>query len=115
MRQRALVRRPGPRLADGLVTHIARTPVDGELALRQWQGYVDALQAEGWETIEVPAADDCPDAVFVEDTVVVHGDLAVLPTGCRRAQARDGGHRADAGGPRLPDRPDRGARDARRR
>ena len=78
MRQRALVRRPGPRLADGLVTHIARTPVDGELALRQWQGYVDALQAEGWETIGVPAADDCPDAVFVEDTVVVHGDLAVL-------------------------------------
>src|SRR5918998_1147151 len=78
MQQRALVRRPGPRLADGLLTHIDRTPVDGELALRQWQGYVDALRAEGWETIEVPPTDDCPDAVFVEDTVVVHGDLAVI-------------------------------------
>ncbi len=78
MQQRALVRRPGPRLADGLVTHIDRTPVDGELALRQWQGYVDALRAEGWETIEVLPADDCPDAVFVEDTVVVYGDLAVI-------------------------------------
>ncbi|SDX41467.1 dimethylargininase [Geodermatophilus africanus] len=78
MQQRALVRRPGPRLADGLLTHIDRTPVDGELALRQWQGYVDALRAEGWETIEVLPADDCPDAVFVEDTVVVHGDLAVI-------------------------------------
>ena len=78
MQQRALVRRPGPRLADGLVTHIPRTPVDGELALRQWQGYVDALRSEGWETVEVPPADDCPDAVFVEDTVVVHGDLAVI-------------------------------------
>ena len=78
MSTRALVRRPGSRLADGLLTHIARTPVDGDLALRQWQGYVDALQAEGWETIEVPPADDCPDAVFVEDTVVVHGDLAVV-------------------------------------
>jgi dimethylargininase len=78
MNKRALVRRPGPRLAEGLVTHIARSPVDDDLALRQWQGYVDALQAAGWETVEVPPADDCPDAVFVEDTVVVYGDLAVL-------------------------------------
>lgn len=75
---RALVRRPGPRLADGLVTHIDRTPVDLDLARHQWEAYVAALQAEGWETVEVPPADDCPDAVFVEDTVVVHGDLAVI-------------------------------------
>jgi dimethylargininase len=76
--KRALVRRPGPRLAEGLLTHLSRTPVDLDLARRQWHGYVDALQAEGWETIEVPPADDCPDAVFVEDTVVVYGDLAVI-------------------------------------
>ena len=78
MEKRALVRRPGPRLAEGLVTHIPRGDVDGDLALRQWQGYVEAMQAAGWETIEVPPADDCPDAVFVEDTVVVYGDLAVI-------------------------------------
>jgi dimethylargininase len=78
MSMRALVRRPGPHLADGLVTHISRSPIDGDLALRQWQGYVDAVRAAGWETVEVPPADDCPDAVFVEDTVVVYGDLAVL-------------------------------------
>jgi dimethylargininase len=76
--KRALIRRPGPGLADGLITHIDRTPIDADLALRQWHGYVEALQAEGWETIEVPPADDCPDAVFVEDTVVVYGNLAVL-------------------------------------
>jgi dimethylargininase len=75
---RALVRRPGPRLAEGLVTHIDRTPVDVALAMRQWDGYVQALQDEGWEILEVPPADDCPDAVFVEDTVVVYGDLAVV-------------------------------------
>lgn len=78
MRKLALVRRPGPRVAEGLVTHLDRTPVDPDLALRQWQGYVDALHAEGWETVEVEPADDCPDAVFVEDTVVVYGDLAVV-------------------------------------
>ena len=74
----ALVRRPGPRLADGLLTHLERVPVDAELAHRQWVGYVAAMQAEGWELYEVEPADDCPDAVFVEDTVVVYGDLAVI-------------------------------------
>lgn len=78
MNRRALVRRPSPRLAEGLLTHIARKPVDADLARTQWQGYVAALRAAGWETVEVPAADDCPDAAFVEDTVVVYGDLAVI-------------------------------------
>ena len=78
MTRRALVRRPSPRLAEGLLTHIARTPVDAGLALRQWEGYVAALRSEGWETVEVPPADHCPDAAFVEDTVVVRGDLAVI-------------------------------------
>lgn len=78
MNKRALVRRPSPRLADGLLTHIERVPVDADLALRQWERYVHALRSEGWETVEVPAADDCPDAAFVEDTVVVYGDLAVI-------------------------------------
>ncbi len=78
MDKRALVRRPGPRLAEGLLTHIERRRVDVGLALQQWDGYVAALHEEGWETIEVPPADDCPDAVFVEDTVVVLGDLAVI-------------------------------------
>ncbi len=75
---RALVRRPGPALADGLVTHIPRTPVDFDLAQRQWAGYVDALQQQGWTILDVPPADDCPDAVFVEDTMVVFAGLAVI-------------------------------------
>jgi dimethylargininase len=74
----ALIRRPSPRLADGLLTHIDRVPVDADLARQQWVGYVGALTAAGWETVEVPAADDCPDSVFVEDTVVMAGDTAVL-------------------------------------
>lgn len=78
MTKRALVRRPGPRLDAGLLTHLERVPVDVDLALRQWEAYVEALRAEGWETVEVPPADDCPDAVFVEDTVVVLDDLAVI-------------------------------------
>jgi len=76
--RRALVRRPSPRLAEGLVTHVERQQVDVDLALQQWSAYVGALRSSGWETIEVPPVDACPDGVFVEDTVVMYGDRAVI-------------------------------------
>lgn len=78
VRARALVRRPGPRLAEGIVTHIDRVGVDEALAARQWSGYSEALGAAGWDLTEVPPADGCPDAVFVEDTVCVYKDVAVI-------------------------------------
>ncbi len=74
----ALVRRPGPRLAEGLLTHLERTAVDVDLARAQWEAHAGALAAAGWQVVEVEPADDHPDAVFVEDPVVVHGDLAVI-------------------------------------
>ncbi|WP_427896452.1 dimethylarginine dimethylaminohydrolase family protein [Kribbella sp. GL6] len=88
--QRALIRRPSPRLAEGLVTHIERQPVDVALAMRQWESYVAALHDAGWTTIEVPPLDDCPDSAFVEDTMVVYGDIAVIAragAGERRPEA----------------------------
>ncbi|WP_222432321.1 dimethylargininase [Leekyejoonella antrihumi] len=75
---KALVRRPSPRLAEGIVTHLDRTPVDSALAVRQWEGYVAALREHGWQTLEVPPAHDCPDSAFVEDTMVVYERTAVI-------------------------------------
>ena len=60
------------------MTHVERTPVDFDLALQQWHAYVDALHACGWQTIEVAPAADCPDSVFIEDTMVVFRDVAVI-------------------------------------
>lgn len=74
----ALVRQPGPRLTEGIVTHLDRHPVDVDLASRQWNDYKTVLRDAGWDVVEVPPADDCPDATFVEDTMVVRGDLAVI-------------------------------------
>lgn len=73
-----LARRPSPRLAAGELTHLDRVAVDADVALAQWWSYVDAFRAHGWEVVEVEPADDHPDGVFVEDAVVVFGDLAVL-------------------------------------
>jgi dimethylargininase len=74
----ALVRRPSSRMADGIVTFAEREAVDAALAAAQHEAYVDALRGAGWAIHEVAPADDLPDSAFVEDTVVVCGDLAVL-------------------------------------
>ncbi|HEY5664418.1 MAG TPA: N(G),N(G)-dimethylarginine dimethylaminohydrolase [Ilumatobacter sp.] len=95
----ALVRPPGPALAAGLVTHIERRPVDAEVALRQWHGYVAAMAEAGWDIAEVAPADDCPDAVFVEDALVMFDDLCVIasPAAPSRAGEIAGAEAAVAG------------------
>jgi len=74
----ALVRRPSSRLAEGIVTHIAPATVDVGLAERQWTSYVDALRKFGWQISEVPTLESAPDSVFIEDTVVMFDNMAVI-------------------------------------
>ncbi|WP_017591491.1 dimethylargininase [Nocardiopsis potens] len=95
----ALVRAPGPRVAEGLVTHIGRVPVDAAEARRQHAGYREALAGAGWEVREAEPADECPDAVFIEDALVVVGGLAVVtrPGAVPRRAETAGAERAAAG------------------
>jgi dimethylargininase len=74
----ALVRAPSSRLAEGELTHLERTTVDQGLADEQWDAYVAALAAEGFDIVDVPPAEGHPDSVFVEDAVVVLGDTAII-------------------------------------
>ncbi|BEI86497.1 hypothetical protein CcaverHIS002_0607840 [Cutaneotrichosporon cavernicola] len=74
-----LVRAPSSRMAEGQITHIAKpSSVSHEDALKQWAAYIDIYRSEGWTIVEVPVADDCPDSVFIEDTVVMFGNTAVI-------------------------------------
>ena len=73
-----LVRQPSSRLAEGELTHLDRVPVDADLARTQWEGYVRAYADRGWDVVELDAAPEHPDGVFVEDTLVVVDKLAVL-------------------------------------
>jgi dimethylargininase len=77
-RRIALVRAPADSLAEGQLTHIERVPVDLELANSQWDEYVALLSNAGWDIVEVPVAPGQPDCVFVEDTMVIFGDTAVI-------------------------------------
>ncbi|CAM5587604.1 hypothetical protein SALBM311S_04295 [Streptomyces alboniger] len=114
--KKALVRRPSPRLAEGLVTHIEREKVDLDLALDQWEAYVGALGEHGWETIEVDPVDDCPDSVFVEDTVVMYRNVALITRpGADSRRGRDDGRRGGRGTSGLLGELDLGAGHAGRR
>jgi dimethylargininase len=92
----ALVRRPSDRMADGIVTHIDRTPVDVDLAFAQHAAYVAALAAAGWAIHDVEPANELPDSAFIEDAVVVCDGLAVLtrPGAPERLAEVDGAERA---------------------
>ena len=87
-RRTAIVRPPAETLADGQLTHIERVAVDLERANTQWDEYVALLSNAGWDIVEVPIATGQPDSVFVEDTMVIFGDVAVI--GSPGAESREG-------------------------
>jgi dimethylargininase len=60
------------------LTHLARTPIDVALARRQHEAYEKSLEAAGCTVIRLPAGDDMPDSVFVEDIAVVFDELAIV-------------------------------------
>jgi dimethylargininase len=77
-RRIAIVRAPAANLADGEVTHVKRKKVDTALADSQWDAYVAAFSHQGWDIVEVPVGDGMADSVFIEDSIVLFGDLAVI-------------------------------------
>jgi dimethylargininase len=74
----AITRDVSPRFHECEITHIERTPIDYEVAKEQHQGYVRALRELGCTVLELPAEDDLPDSVFVEDTAVILPEAALL-------------------------------------
>lgn len=60
------------------LTYLARGTIDIDLASRQHRAYEQALEAAGATVERLPAADDLPDAVFIEDTAVVLDEIAVI-------------------------------------
>jgi dimethylargininase len=81
MLTRAIVRGPGRSYPEALTRLEPRPGVDLELARRQHRGYVATLRHVGLEVTELPADDEHPDAVFVQDRVcVVDGRAIVGPS-----------------------------------
>jgi len=75
---RAFTRAVSPAIADCELSFIDREPINLALAQQQHMAYVDALIEAGVDVIALPALPDLPDSVFVEDTVLLFDELAVL-------------------------------------
>jgi dimethylargininase len=74
----AITRPVSPTFAACALTHLARSPIDVDLARRQHAAYESALQVAGAVVLQVPAAPAMPDAVFIEDTALVLDEVAVI-------------------------------------
>jgi len=60
------------------LTHQARVAIDLDRARRQHAGLERAMESLGLTIVRAAAADELPDAVFVEDIAVVVEEIAVL-------------------------------------
>lgn len=74
---RAITRRPGPAMVNGITTANLGTP-DLELALKQHDAYVQTLRDLGLDVTVMDTEPDYPDCCFVEDTAIVCEEVAVL-------------------------------------
>jgi dimethylargininase len=74
----ALCRAVSPAIADCELSFIGREPINVALAHLQHGEYVECLKKLGVTVIELPAEPSLPDSVFVEDTVLLFDELAVL-------------------------------------
>jgi dimethylargininase len=76
--KKILARRPAPNLGDGLTmsTHLGRP--DYQLALKQYENYLQALRDIGMEVKVLDFDPRFPDGHFVEDPFIIFHDMAFL-------------------------------------
>ncbi len=75
----AVTRPVSASLAQCEISFIPREPIDLAAARREHAAYEAALERLGARLLRLPAADELPDAVFVEDAALVLDELAVIP------------------------------------
>jgi dimethylargininase len=74
----ALTREVSESIGRCELTHLARQPIDIARARDQHAAYEMALREVGCCVERVPAAPECPDSVFIEDTAVVLPEVAII-------------------------------------
>ncbi|MDH3494964.1 MAG: arginine deiminase-related protein [Acidobacteriota bacterium] len=74
----AITRKPAVSVSNCELTFLKREPVDYKIALSQHDAYERILEKLGCRVISLPAKEDYPDSVFVEDTAVILPEVAVL-------------------------------------
>jgi dimethylargininase len=92
----AVTRGVSSTLNDCQITNKPRELIDIKLARQQHRAYEEALESLGATIVHLPARDEFPDAVFVEDAAIVVDELAVITTPGAPSRAAEGESLADA-------------------
>ena len=74
----AFTRAVSPNFSHCELTHLGRDPIEASLAAEQHEAYEQAIKDAGLDVVRLPALDQHPDGVFVEDTAVLLGEHAVI-------------------------------------
>lgn len=74
----AITRPVSKTITECELTHLSRSPVNIRKARKQHKAYEQALERLGYSILQLPAAHDLPDAVFVEDVAVVLPEIAII-------------------------------------
>jgi dimethylargininase len=74
----ALTHVPSPNMDHGQRTHVARVPIDYEIALQQHANYCQMLRDCGAVVHTLDVNRPLPDSTFIEDTAIVLDEVAVL-------------------------------------
>ncbi|MBP1633890.1 MAG: dimethylargininase [Acidobacteria bacterium] len=74
----AITRDLSPAIARCQLTHLARQPIDLGRARAEHAAYEECLLALGCQVQRLPAGEEMPDSVFVEDCALVLDEVAVL-------------------------------------
>jgi dimethylargininase len=74
----ALTREVSASIAHCELTHQTRVPIDLAAARAQHAAYERALADAGYRIVRLPATDEMPDSVFIEDVALVVDELGVM-------------------------------------
>lgn len=74
----ALTREITPAIARCELTHLARVPIDLDLARRQHEQYEQLLSSLGCTVRRLAAEPEMADSVFIEDTAAVFDEVAIV-------------------------------------
>ena len=74
----AITRGVSARIGECELTHLERQVIDAGRAREQHRAYETALYRSGCRVESLPALDDLPDSVFVEDVAVVLDEIAIV-------------------------------------
>ncbi|MDR0851227.1 MAG: N(G),N(G)-dimethylarginine dimethylaminohydrolase [Clostridiales Family XIII bacterium] len=92
MFKNAIVRKPCKAMIDGITSAPELGKPDYELAVKQHEDYIRALEQTGVKVTILPANEDYPDSCFVEDTAVLTRTCAIISNPgalSRRGEAKE--------------------------